>query len=44
MGDPTRGLAVGTFSTRRGLPELVLSTVPGELAKCDSGLASDVFL
>ena len=27
MGDPTRGLAVGTFSTKRGWPERVLPTV-----------------
>ena len=41
MGDPTRGLAVGTFPTRRGWPERVQSTVPEELPKCDFAVCRD---
>ena len=41
LSDSTRGLAVGTFSTRRGLPERVLSTVPEELPKCDFAVCRD---
>ena len=39
--DHTRGLAVGTFSTRRGWPDRVLSTVPEELPKRDVAVYMD---
>ena len=41
MGDMTRGLAVGTFPTRRGWLDRVFSTVPEELSKCDFAVCRD---
>ena len=41
MGDPARGLAVGTVSTRRRWLQRVLPTVPEELPKCFSAVSRD---
>ena len=41
MGDPTRGLAVETISTRRGWPDRLQMTVPEELPKQDFAVCRD---